>query len=256
MASVEWASTGISPGLTNMLRRDAQIERIFRSPAVEALRWSPVLPDVARMQEILGESTAGVQESIRATQAVFQSEAHAALMRQQEHLKTVFAQVNPAISAVAEMQAQMQHVQAQVRDALGVIPVADVPGAQEIVRSAFQAAARLSDIDKVRVRNALAHWQGVSERMRRDELALALATVDSWREEGSTKLRSFASILGKAFDRWLLEAVARSLRRSPALHILAVSPRPRLPRFVDRCIGALRDLKWSISPNAPPVCLA
>ena len=231
----------ISPDIADMFRVSDQIAGVFRASANEELFRS-----TGAIQKAVEQQQAMIRDSVMAQRALG-SHVAAALAGQQAQFAAAAKALGPALAQAEAVRTQMRALPFQVPDP---------KVAESIARVAQQAIARLGDVDKVRVRNALVHWQGVNDHIRRDQLALALATIKTWQEGGARRLREVGALLEAAFDTWVLEPVIGSLRRSPCLLAACPPRREWRPRFNDRLVGWLRDLTCSLSPHAPPACLA
>jgi len=231
----------IDTDTADWLRLSDQLADTFRSSlGDELLRTTQTIQRAFEPHRAMIRSVAAMQHAVGA-------EVAAALSRYQADLAATTQILTPVLE-------QTEAVRAQLR--AFALQVPDVSVAESVTRDLQKAIARLAYVDKVRVRNALVHWQGVNDQIRRDQLALALATIKTWQEDSSRRVREVGALLKEAFDRWVLEPVVGALRRS-SWPFASQAPRQIWsPRFDAPFVGWLRDLTCSLSPHAPPFGLA
>lgn len=236
---------GIPPIVTDTaewLRVSDQLANAFCSSVGEEL-----LRTTQTIQKAFEPHQAMIRDSVTAMQHALGGEVAAALDRYRADLAATARVLTPVLE-------QTEAVRTQLR--AFALQVPDVTVAESMTRDLQKAIARLAYVDKVRVRNALVHWQGINEQTRRNQLAVALATIKAWQEDSSRRVREVGALLEEAFDRWVLEPVVGALSRSSWPFASQAPLRLRRPLFDAPFVGWLRDLTCSISPHAPPLGLA
>jgi hypothetical protein len=246
------------PAMANFLRLQEQTKRIISPSALANIRRlhdqtegfarSPVFGHIQQTVDLMQQSfrpPTGIFETAGLTSSVVTSSSlGSALAQQQGILSSALTHSYPILSFGERLRQQVRTT----------IWTADLT-TSAFARSAVAAASRLSYVDKVRLRNALAHWSGLTETMQRDQLALVFARqqISTWKVDGSRKMRLVASILERSLARAVLGAIASALRRSIVLFVAAVGPSSTRPRLIDRVRESLRHLKCTISHHGPPL---